>query len=87
MARHFRIPDITVRIPFGTTESERTALLRAAGVPLDAHGDIAGGFLHERGPLRFGGDTICRWLCTGDASPTRPLADEEPGPMSAPQGA
>ncbi|WP_137860586.1 hypothetical protein [Variovorax sp. 3P27G3] len=69
MARHFRTPDITVRIPFGTTEPERIALLRAAGVPLDARGDIARGFMHERRPYRFGADTICHWIGTGDATP------------------
>lgn len=79
MARHFRLPDITVRIPFGTTESERVALLCAAGVPLDAQGDAACGFLHERTPLRFGGDTICRWLCAGDAVSPGSEAGGQPG--------
>lgn len=64
MPRHYRLADITVRIPFGTREQGRIALLEAAGVPVDAGGELARGFLHERAPLRFGADSICRWFDT-----------------------
>ncbi|MFS2164163.1 MULTISPECIES: hypothetical protein [unclassified Variovorax] len=36
MARRYPITDITIRIPFGTTEPGRTALLQATGIPLEA---------------------------------------------------
>ena len=64
MPRHYRLADITVRIPFGTREQGRVALLQAAGIPVDAGGELARGFLHERAPLRFGADSICRWFDT-----------------------
>jgi hypothetical protein len=64
MPRHYRLADITVRIPFGTREQGRIALLQAAGIPVDAGGELARGFLHERAPLRFGADSICRWFDT-----------------------
>ncbi|MBN8758748.1 MULTISPECIES: hypothetical protein [Variovorax] len=68
MPSHYRLADITVRIPFGATEPERTALLQAAGVPVDASGGPARGFMHERRPLRLGGDSICRWFDAGNAA-------------------
>ena len=64
MPRHYRLADITVRIPFGTRDQGRIALLQAAGIPVDAGGELARGFLHERAPLRFGADSICRWFDT-----------------------
>ncbi|BEP55531.1 hypothetical protein GmRootV118_27750 [Variovorax sp. V118] len=84
MARSYRMPDIAVRIPFGTTEPGRIALLRSAGIPLDARGHLLRGFLHERGPARFGADSTCRWFDTaGTASASAAAA---PGPVSATQG-
>lgn len=85
MARSYRKADITVRIPFGATEPGRIALLKAAGIPMDAHGDVAWGFLHERVPVRFGVDTICRWFDTGNGE----LPALSPGlqPASAAHGA
>ncbi|MBS79736.1 MULTISPECIES: hypothetical protein [unclassified Variovorax] len=77
MVRSFRTPDITIRVPFGTTEPERIALLQAAGIPLDAGGELAGGFLYERRPGRFGDGSIFRWLdASGDAA----------GPVAAASG-
>lgn len=64
MPRHYRLADITVRVPFGTKEQGRIALLQAAGIPVDADGELARGFLHEREPFRLGADSICRWFDT-----------------------
>jgi hypothetical protein len=74
MPRHYRLADITVRIPFGTREQERIALLQAAGIPVDAGGELARGFMHEREPFRFGADSICRWFETDgtDLMPAMP---------------
>ncbi|QOF76134.1 hypothetical protein [Variovorax sp. 38R] len=69
MARRYRMPDITVRIPFETTEPGRVALLRSAGIPLDAQGALVWGFLHERRPGRFGAGSICRWFATASTDP------------------
>ncbi|MET3493358.1 hypothetical protein [Variovorax boronicumulans] len=85
MQPHYWTPDITVRIPFGSTELRRTAMLLAAGVPLDSSGEPARGFLHERKPVRIGGDSIFRWFDTGSAG----LAPSTAAPerISAAQGA
>lgn len=85
MARSYRMADITVRIPFEAAESGRIALLRAAGVPIDASGELAWGFLHERRPGRLGGDSICRWFDTGSTGPM-PVV-ETPERMSVTRGA
>lgn len=75
-ARRFRLADITVRIAFWTTEAERIALLQAAGIPLHASGEAVRGFLFERTPGKFGGDSIYRWFDT--ARPACVFAGPEP---------
>jgi hypothetical protein len=77
MPRRFRTADITVRIPFGSTDPVRIALLHAAGIPLDSRGEAAWGFLHERRPRKFGDDSIWRWVDTDRAAPlpAMPQAD------------
>jgi len=85
MPRHYRLADITVRIPFGTREQGRIALLQAAGIPVDAGGELARGFLHERAPLRFGADSICRWFDTDgtDLMPAMAAADHSSAARAA----
>lgn len=68
LARRVRLADITVRIASGTTEAERIALLQAAGIPLDASGEALRGYLFERTPGKFGGDSIYRWFDTAHAA-------------------
>lgn len=77
MSRHFWTANITVRLPFGASEPARTALLQAAGVPLDSSGEAAWGFLHERGPCKFGADSICRWFDTGSAASLPVMTEPE----------
>ncbi|WP_295985382.1 hypothetical protein [uncultured Variovorax sp.] len=73
MPSHYRLADITVRIPFGTTEPGRIALLQAAGIPVSLSGEVARGFLYERQPRRLGADSICRWFDTGDVAPAQDI--------------
>jgi len=74
MPRHYRLADITVRIPFGTTEPGRIALLQAAGIPVNLSGEIARGFLHERQPWKHGSDSICRWFDSDDVASAHGIA-------------
>ncbi|MET3494440.1 hypothetical protein ABIC90_001476 [Variovorax boronicumulans] len=83
MAPSVWTPSITVRVPFGSTQVRRNALLTAAGVPLDDDGEATRGFLHERGPSRFGGDSICRWFSTdgAESAPATTAARHVPAPQ------
>ncbi|WP_176656555.1 hypothetical protein [Variovorax sp. SG533] len=87
MPRRFRTADITVRVPFGSTDPVRIALLHAAGVPLNSSGDAAWGFLHERRPCKFGDDSIWRWFDTGSASPLPAMQQADGAPAAAQQQA
>lgn len=69
MPSHYRLADITVRIPSGTTEPGRIALLQEAGIPVNLSGEVARGFLYERQPRKLGADSICRWFDTGEVAP------------------
>ena len=56
---------ITLKLPIDTSAEEEAAALRAAGIPIDAIGNAASGFLFVRGTKDWKNPTnIFRWFAT-----------------------